>query len=106
MDAAQERVNWMEAAKQHCRNEEFYRAILDECAVYLKPEVYVSDDGSVQDEPVRLKIPELIGQKIREAVGCTYAAMCTYAMNGKDITKVEFPEIAEGVMKALGIPHD
>ena len=44
-------------------------------------------------------------RKVREAVGCTYASMCTYAMNGKDITKVDFPEIAEGVLKALGVEY-
>ncbi len=40
-------------------------------------------------------------RRVREAIGCTYAAMCTYAMNGKDVTNIEFPEIAENVQKAL-----
>lgn len=48
---------------------------------------------------------EYVNERIREAVGCTYASMCTYAMNGKDITKVDFPEIAEGVLKALGVDY-
>jgi hypothetical protein len=42
-------------------------------------------------------------RQVREAIGCTYAAMCTYAMSGKDICEVDFPEIAEGVSKALGL---
>ena len=46
---------------------------------------------------------DLAGVKVSEAIGCTYATMCTYAMNGKDITKVEFPEIAETVQAALAL---
>jgi hypothetical protein len=33
---------------------------LDQVAEHLGHEVFVSDDGSVQDEPLRLKIPELV----------------------------------------------
>lgn len=56
--------NWEEAARRHCSNEFFYRELLDECAAHLGPDVYVSDDGSVQDEPLRLKIPELVKQLV------------------------------------------
>jgi len=51
---------WMEIAAQHARNEDFYRDLLFECAKHLGPEVFVSDDGSIQDEPLLLKVPELI----------------------------------------------
>ena len=40
-------------------------------------------------------------RRIREVIGCTYAVMCTYAMAGKDITEIEFPEIADIVTKTL-----
>lgn len=57
---AGERDHWKETAKQHARNEEFYRDLLDKVAAHLGPDVFVSDDGSVQDSPVRLKIPALV----------------------------------------------
>jgi len=52
--------HWEEAARRHCSNEFFYRELLNRCAAHIGPEVYISDDGSVQDEPLRLKVPELV----------------------------------------------
>jgi hypothetical protein len=50
-------------------------------------------------------------RKALEAIGCTYATMCEIQLrshlygfpDGKDITQIEFPEIAENVQKALGM---
>ena len=57
---AQILANWIEIAAQNQRNTDFYRDLLDETAQYLGNEVFISDDGSIQDEPIRLKIPELV----------------------------------------------
>lgn len=57
---------WMDTAAQFARNEDFYRGLLDRCAKALGPEVFVSDDGSVQDEPLRLKVPELVEALARQ----------------------------------------
>lgn len=54
------RDSWMDIADQHCRNEAFYRGLLEQIASHLGPEVFVRDDGSVQDSPLMLKIPELV----------------------------------------------
>ena len=51
---------WIETARQAQSNCDFYRDLLDRCAEQIGKEAYVADDGSVMDEPVRLKIPELI----------------------------------------------
>lgn len=51
---------WMETAAQYAGNAEFYRDLLDQCAAHLGPEAYTADDGTVMDEPVRLKLPALI----------------------------------------------
>lgn len=60
---------WMDTARQHAKNEEFYRDLLDQTAVALQnPDVYKSDDGSIQQDPVRLKIPELVAKL--HAMGC------------------------------------
>lgn len=57
-----ENENWQEIAAQHARNEEYYRGLLDQVAAHLGPAVYISDDGSTQDSPLRSKIPELVGK--------------------------------------------
>ena len=53
---------WKETAEQFNRNEQFYHGLLNDCAKHLGPEVYVSDDGSVQDKPLALKVPEMVGR--------------------------------------------
>jgi hypothetical protein len=62
MEFARQLDVWIEFAAQQQRNTNFYMGILDECAEKLGAEAYTSDDGSVQDSPVRLKIPELIAK--------------------------------------------
>ena len=51
---------WMETAAAYSAGEEFYRGLLDKTAAHLGPAVFVSDDGSVQDAPLRLKIPDMV----------------------------------------------
>lgn len=51
---------WMEAAAQNQRNTEFYRGLLDDCAEAIGPEAFTADDGTVMQDPVRLKIPEIV----------------------------------------------
>lgn len=58
---------WIEDAKRFARNEEFYRDLLDQCAVHLGPEAYTDDTGGVHDEPIRLKIPEIVEKLVRKA---------------------------------------
>lgn len=60
--------NWIDRAAQEARNAEFYRDLIDQCAQVLGPEAYTSDDGSVQQDPVRLKVPELV-QKLVHGIG-------------------------------------
>lgn len=57
---AAERDAWMDTAAQMSRNADFYRDLLDECAKHLGKAVYTADDGAVIDEPLRLKVPELV----------------------------------------------
>lgn len=51
---------WIDVAAQNDRNTAFYRGLLDDCAKHLGPDVYMADDGSIQDEPIRLKIPAMV----------------------------------------------
>jgi hypothetical protein len=57
---------WKEIARQHAHNESFYRTLLDEVAAMLGPEVYVSDDGSVQQDPLLLKVPTLVRERLAQ----------------------------------------
>lgn len=54
---------WMDTAAQHCRNESFYRDLLNQCAANLgpvQPKVFLQDDGGIVDEPLRVKLPALV----------------------------------------------
>ncbi|MCB0256815.1 MAG: hypothetical protein KDI55_24105 [Anaerolineae bacterium] len=51
---------WTQTAREYANNADFYREILEQIAGSLGPAVFVSDDGSVQDSPLMLKIPEAI----------------------------------------------
>ena len=50
---------WEDAVAQFARNADYYRGLLDEIAPLFGHAVYVSDDGSIQDSPLRAKMPEL-----------------------------------------------
>ena len=53
-------AGWMDEAARYAKDMEFYRGLLMECVSYLGPNVFVSDDGSIQDEPLLLKVPEMV----------------------------------------------
>lgn len=59
-EALRERDAWTETARLAMTNIEFYRGLLNEVAMCLGPEVCVSDDGTVNDAPLMLKIPPLV----------------------------------------------
>ena len=58
----QEAKNWQETAAKAQENADFYRGLLLQVAALLGPEVYVSDDGTVQADPLLLKVPELVAK--------------------------------------------
>ena len=64
-------------------------------------EKYTADTEHLDKKIQRLQAENERLKEVAEAIGCTYAVLCTYAMNGKDITEIEFPEIADTVLKAL-----
>lgn len=64
-DVARCIASWMQTAAQHARNEEFWRDLLYQCASNLGPfkrEAFIQDDGGIVDEPLGLKIPDLVGK--------------------------------------------
>ena len=61
-------ASWMDTAAQMQRNAEFYSGLLDDCAKHLGPRAYTADDGAVMDEPIRLRVPELVAEMVRANV--------------------------------------
>jgi len=66
-DLERERDNWMEFAAQMNRNADFYQGIVREIGEGFGVEARTSDDGSIQDDVLALKVPELVAE-LREAV--------------------------------------
>jgi hypothetical protein len=58
--------NWKQSAAQFLENQRYYCGLLDEIAKNFGHEAYTSDDGSVQDSPLRAKMPELVAALQKE----------------------------------------
>lgn len=54
-----ERDAWIETARQHCGNEEYYRGLVQRIGKTFGVAAYTSDDGSVQQDVLCAKVPEL-----------------------------------------------
>jgi len=61
-------ANWIESARQYITGMEYYRGLVDQCAKPFGEAAYICDDGSRtgSDEPLRAKVPELVGALIAE----------------------------------------
>ena len=51
---------WKDMAHQLAKSKDYYTGLLDEIAKCFGEDSYISDDGSVQDSPLRAKMPELV----------------------------------------------
>lgn len=57
-----ERDAWIETARLHSKNEEFYRGLVRDIGEQFGKSAYTSDDGSVQQDVLCLKVPALVRQ--------------------------------------------
>lgn len=64
--ATRERNAWMEIARQHCVNEQFYQCIVSNVGDRFGVVARTSDDGSVQEDVLALKVPELVADALAE----------------------------------------
>jgi len=53
---------WMEVAAMNQKNTDYYRGLLEECGENIGKNAYISDDGSVQNDVLCAKIPELVAE--------------------------------------------
>lgn len=47
-------------AREYARNVDYYRGLLDKIAECIGPPAYTCDDGSMSEEPLRAKLPEMV----------------------------------------------
>ena len=55
-----ERDNWRETAAQNQRNTDFYRDLITKMGEQFGVAARTSDDGSIQEDVLALKVPELV----------------------------------------------
>ena len=60
------RTAWEDTARSYLKSMNWYQEQLDRCGRALGHEAYVSDDGSVQREPLRAKVAELVEKMCAE----------------------------------------
>lgn len=56
---------WKDTAAQMSRNADYYRGLVVQIGKLLGKEAYISDDGSVQEDILCAKVPELVAAKLR-----------------------------------------
>lgn len=55
---------WEDTAAQMSRNADYYRGLVQKIGRMLGKEAYISDDGSVQEDILCAKIPELVAARL------------------------------------------
>lgn len=55
-----ERDAWIDDAARFNRNEDFYRGLVEQIGAHFGQDAYTSDDGSIQQDVLCLKVPELV----------------------------------------------
>lgn len=58
--------SWEESARQFARNQEFFQGLVTQIGEMFGQTARVSDDGSVQDSVLALKVPELVKESLAE----------------------------------------
>ena len=53
---------WKETAAQHLRNKDYYRGLVQEVGKHFGADAYISDDGSIQQDILCAKVPDLVAR--------------------------------------------
>lgn len=61
-----ERQGWVDTAAELARNMEYYRGLMDRIGRAIGREAYTADDGSVSQDVLRAKVPEIIERVLSE----------------------------------------
>ncbi len=102
--------HWKETARQFHQNEIFYRGIVHQVGELLGRDCYVSDDGSVQDEVLALKVVDVLRDRLAKqndnayaAIGWTHADACVDLDQGRDPREKEVGGMLIRAGKDLGL---
>ena len=56
---------WMDTAAQNQRNTDYYRGLLEACGEAIGEQAYIADDGSISEDVLCAKIPEIVDAAFR-----------------------------------------
>lgn len=59
---------WMQTASEGYRGAELYHNLLEECGKHIGVEAFTSDDGSIQEDVVALKVPSLVQKLVSRPI--------------------------------------
>lgn len=61
---------WYDTAAQHCRNEFYYRGLVEQIGRLIGVDAFTADDGGVHDSVLCAKVPALVAKLLgKEAEG-------------------------------------
>lgn len=84
---------WMETAKFHAINEEFYRGIVRQIGEMFGDAAKTSDDGTIQDSVLALKVPELVAGALYGHLRLTPDQCDKLLAAGNEAARLEFNEV-------------
>jgi hypothetical protein len=64
---------WQETAEQIARDAQFYRGLVSGIGAQFGKTAYTSDDGSVQQDVLALKVPDLVKEALQEIYNLKWA---------------------------------
>lgn len=67
--AERERDNWIDEAGHHCDGAQFYKGLLRKIGSHFGDMAKTSDDGTLQEDVLSLKVPELVSAALQERGG-------------------------------------
>lgn len=84
--------HWHDTAEQYARNAEYYRGLVNEIGLMLGDEVFISDDGSRQEDVLCAKVPQLVRDKIGELTAVDLVLARRTALDDKPdrISKIQY----------------
>lgn len=68
MEMKRSRDSWEESARQFARDVDFYRGLLRQCGQLLGKDCYTSEDGTVQEDVLAIKVPEVLHKLLRDRI--------------------------------------
>lgn len=95
-----ERNNWIETARMHCKNQMYYRGLLEQIGKTFGEEAYISDDGSVQDEVLIAKVPELVASILELSSNINSNSLCNNKNDIYYLTVEDFKILIEDFPEA------